>query len=230
MPAIEVEDLNKSYGRLRVLKGVSLEIAEGESFALLGPNGAGKTTLIKIITTLIKPEGGKVRIQGIDALEEPSSVKGLFGLVSHHNYLYEELTAWENLEFYSQIYGSREEQAYALLEEVGLSQREDSLVSTFSRGMKQRLSIARALLHNPQILILDEPTTGLDLNSKRWFYSTVNKKIGEGRTVLLTTHAIEEAEKLCTRAGIMLDGSLVRAQAIDRSLEEEYFDLTEGGS
>jgi len=230
MPAIEVEDLNKSYGRLRVLKGVSLEIAEGESFALLGPNGAGKTTLIKIITTLIKPEGGKVRVQGIDALEEPSSVKGLFGLVSHHNYLYEELTAWENLEFYSQIYGSREEQAYALLEEVGLSQREDSLVSTFSRGMKQRLSIARALLHNPQILILDEPTTGLDLNSKRWFYSTVNKKIGEGRTVLLTTHAIEEAEKLCTRAGIMLDGSLVRAQAIDRSLEEEYFDLTEGGS
>ncbi len=228
MFAIKVDNLTKSYGWLKVLNGISLEIEQGESFALLGPNGAGKTTLIKIITTLIKPDSGSVFIKGVNAIEEPSKVKNMFGLVSHHSYLYEELTARENLEFYAEIYGAGEDKIDALLREVNLIKREDSPVETFSRGMKQRLSIARALLHNPEILILDEPTTGLDLNSKKWFFRMVKQKNKEGKTVLLTTHSMEEAEYLCTKAGIMLDGKLIKVKKIDEGLESEYFKLTEG--
>lgn len=228
MVGIELRELAKSYGRLQVLKGIDLEIGSGESFALLGPNGAGKTTLIKIVSTLIKPDGGRVLIDGVDALEEPSRVKLLLGVVSHNSYLYEELTARENLEFYARLYSRGDGFIDHLLKEVGLYPRQDSYVYTFSRGMKQRLSIARALLHQPKVLILDEPTTGLDLSSRRWFYDMVRRKSSEGKTVLLTTHSIEEAEKLCSRAGVILGGSLVMTSTTGRGLEREYLKLTGG--
>ncbi len=226
MLAVELRDITKSYGWLKVLKNISLQINPKECFALLGPNGAGKTTLIKVISTLIRPDDGNVFINGVDAMEEPSKVKNMFGLVSHHSYLYEELTARENLEFYADIYDKGKERIDFLLREVNLINRDDSLVSTFSRGMSQRLSIARALLHDPEILILDEPTTGLDMNSKRWFFRMIRQKNNEGKTIILTTHSIEEAALLCSRAGIIMQGRLISIKNMDEGLEEEYFRIT----
>ncbi|GBE55630.1 MAG TPA: heme ABC exporter ATP-binding protein CcmA [Euryarchaeota archaeon] len=226
MLAVELRDITKSYGWLEVLKNISLQIDQKECFALLGPNGAGKTTLIKVISTLIRPDDGNVFINGVDATEEPSKVKHMFGLVSHHSYLYEELTARENLEFYADIYDTGKERIDSLLREVNLINRDDSLVSTFSRGMSQRLSIARALLHDPEILILDEPTTGLDMNSKRWFFRMIKQKNNEGKTIILTTHSIEEAALLCSRAGIIMQGRLISIKNMDEGMEEEYFRIT----
>ncbi|MEE8402664.1 MAG: heme ABC exporter ATP-binding protein CcmA [Candidatus Hydrothermarchaeaceae archaeon] len=231
---VEVKDLSKKFGRYVALDGVSLSVSAGESFAILGPNGAGKTTLVRILSTLLKPSSGTVTISGYNAVEEPEEIKMQIGVVSHNPFLYDDLTAFENLSFYADLYDVDRENIDALIKKVGLYERRDSLVEEFSRGMKQRLSIARALLHEPQILILDEATAGLDIQSKHTFYDTVKGLNKKGTTVLLTTHYLDEVEELCQKA-VVLDQGTVKASGKLKeikggaeSLEAAYIKLTGG--
>ncbi len=210
MPAIiEIENLSKKFSGFTALKDISLDIKKGDSFAVLGPNGAGKTTLIKILSTLIKPTSGTVRIDGIDIVEDPLEIKKIIGVVSHEPYLYNELTARENLQFFIDLYGCRADPEELLLK-VNLKPKADDFVSTFSRGMKQRLSIARSIAHNPKLLLLDEPTVGLDIKSRKDFYKMIKDLHKKGTTILLTTHLMEDAEVLC-RNGAIIDGGHVDA-------------------
>ncbi len=231
---VEVAGLTKRFGGQFALDGVDLSIEEGESFALLGPNGAGKTTLARILSTLIRPTAGTARVDGFDVAKESDEVKKVIGVVSHNTFLYDELTAKENLHFYAGAYGVDPKSADSLLEKMGLIDRSNDLVGVFSRGMKQRLSIARALLHEPRILILDEPSTGLDLQGRKVFYEIIKDLNSTGKTVLLTTHQMEEAERLCTRAAILYRGKVRALGKLDdirgkESLEDAFLRLTEGG-
>ncbi|MEE8401063.1 MAG: heme ABC exporter ATP-binding protein CcmA [Candidatus Hydrothermarchaeaceae archaeon] len=232
MPIIEVKDVSKKFGRHMALEGVSLSVSSGESFAILGPNGAGKTTLVRILSTLIKPSSGTVKIAGHDVFEEPEEIKRKIGVVSHNPFLYDDLTALENMTFYADLYGVDRKNADALIKKLGLQERRDNFVCEFSRGMKQRLSIARSLLHDPKILILDEPTAGLDVQSMHTFYDTIKRLGKKGTTVMLTTHNLSEAERLCQNAAI-LDNGIVKASGRledikggKGSLEDAYIELT----
>lgn len=209
---IQVEELSKRFNNFTALDRVNLHIKKGESFALLGPNGAGKTTLVRILSTLLKPTEGRALLNGIDVTVEPEDAKRQIGVVSHNPFLYDELTASENLDFYAGLFETRPNIS-ELLKLVKLDRRAYDPVGNFSRGMKQRLSIARAILHDPRILILDEPTSGLDLASRNNFYSLMDTLKSRGKTVLLTTHYPEEASRLCTR-GVVLEKGRV-AHEID---------------
>lgn len=226
---IRVEGLMKRFNRLTALDGVSLNVQKGESFALLGPNGAGKTTLVRILSTLLRPTAGKVTIDGIDILEDPVEAKKRIGVVSHNPFLYDELTAAENLEFYAELYDCQPD-IPELLKDVNLEDRSKDLVGTYSRGMKQRLSIARALLHDPPILILDEPTSGLDMTSRKDFYKLVQQLKKSGKTFLLTTHYMEEAKELCSRGVLLNKGTAVLELDLTRPKEdlEKIFTGLEG--
>jgi len=208
---IEVDALSKSYGLIKAVDGVSFAIPEGEVFGLLGPNGAGKTTIIKMLTTLTKPDGGRCRIDGIDVVGQPTEVKKLIGVVPQENNLDRELTAYENLYIYSMFHNveDREAKIHEALTIVGLHERRDSLAHHFSGGMQRRLLLARALLPDPKVLFLDEPSIGLDPQIRRQMWDVIRKTRIEGRTVVLTTHYIEEAESLCDRVGILAKGRLV---------------------
>ena len=234
MSIIEIKDLSKKFGRHVALDGISLSVSPGESFAILGPNGAGKTTLVRVLSTLLKPTSGTVKIAGHDVAEEPEKIKRQIGVVSHNPFLYDDLTAFENLAFYADLYGVGQENIDALIKKVDLYERKDNLVGEFSRGMKQRLSIARSLLHEPQILILDEPGSGLDIQSKRMFYGTIKGLNEKGATVLLTTHYLDEVEELCQKAAILDRGTVRASGTLDeikgeaKSLEDAYIELTGG--
>jgi len=208
---IEADKLSKSYGRVRAVNGVSFAIPNGEVFGLLGPNGAGKTTIIKTFTTLTKPDSGRCFIEGIDVAANPIEVKGLIGVVPQENNLDRELTAYENLRIYSLLHNVKEIEAKidGALQVVGLNDRRDSLAHHFSGGMQRRLLLARALLPEPKVLFLDEPSIGLDPQIRRQMWDVIRKTRIEGRTVVLTTHYIEEAELLCDRVGILAKGELV---------------------
>jgi len=234
LPIVEVKDLYKKFERNLVLNGVSLSVYAGESFAILGPNGAGKTTLVRILSGLLKPNSGTVRIAGYNAATEPEEIKKQIGVVSHNPFLYDDLTAIENLTFYADLYDVERANIDVVIKNVDLYERRDSLVGEFSRGMKQRLSIARSLLHKPQILILDEPSAGLDIQSKRTFYDTIKGLTKKGTTVVLTTHYLDEVEELCQKAAI-LDQGIVKASGTleeikggAESLEDAYIRLTGG--
>jgi ABC-type multidrug transport system ATPase subunit len=216
---IRIEELNKRFNNLVALENINLHIKKGETFALLGPNGAGKTTLVKVLSTLLKPTSGHVYLNGVDALVEPEEAKRHIGVVSHNPFLYDELTAIENLEFFSSLYDSKPNIS-KLLQRVNLEKRGRDLVGTYSRGMKQRLSIARAILHNPEILIFDEPTSGLDLPSRRNFYELVRSLNQEKKTFLLTTHYLEEAKELCNRGVILNKGKVVSEVDLTSSEKE----------
>ena len=218
--AIETRELTRRFGYLNALDGIELSIAEGDSFALLGPNGAGKTTLVRVLSTLLRPNTGSARVAGYDVLEEPEEVRRRIGVVSHESFLYPELTARENLHFYAKLYGCEEGRVDELLKFAHLERRGFDPVSNLSRGMRQRLSIARALLNRPKILILDEPTAGLDVESKRAFFELVREENKKGATVLFTTHRIDEAEELCKGAAILKDGKLL-AQGRLKELKRE---------
>jgi heme ABC exporter ATP-binding subunit CcmA len=205
---IRIEELSRRFNQLTALDKISLHIKPGESFALLGPNGAGKTTLVRILSTLLKPSTGRIYLNGIEALENPIEAKRQIGVVSHNPFLYDELTAIENLEFYASLYDC-EAKTNELLKLVNLEKRGKDPVGTYSRGMKQRLSIARAILHDPRILILDEPTSGLDLTSRKAFYNLVENLKSGGKTFLLTTHYLEEARELCQRGVVLNKGRVV---------------------
>jgi len=217
---IAVEDLKKTYrpkGRKGVevaaLAGISFEVSRGEFFGLLGPNGAGKTTTIGILTTRVVPTGGVGRIEGIDVARDPVAVKRSIGVVPQVNNLDRSLTAREILVFHAEYFGvprqKREQNANELLQRFELAERADEKVTGFSGGMVQRLKIARALMHDPAILFLDEPTTGLDPQSRRMMWDLLTELNQKGLTVLLTTHYMEEADQLCGRAAIIDHGKLL---------------------
>lgn len=208
---IEVEGLVKEYGSIRAVDSVTFEVKRGEIFGLLGPNGAGKTTTIKILTTLTKPSSGKAFIMGIDVGEHPELVKPHMGVVPQENNLDKELTAYENMLIYGMLHNVKAlpSKIEERLKMVDLWERRDEPVERLSGGMQRRLLIARALLPEPPILFLDEPTVGLDPQLRREIWDTIRRIKVQGRTILLTTHYIEEAEILCDRVGILSRGRLI---------------------
>lgn len=211
-PIIEVSKLTKVYGYFPVLKQVDLSIERGNFVALLGPNGSGKSTLLKLISSLTKPTSGEIFVGGWQIPTEAAAVRAQIGMVSHKVLLYENLTARENLEFFAQLYnlhpneqGSR---INSLLQEVGLGKRADSLVRTFSRGMQQRLSIARALLHEPHVLLFDEPYTGLDQDAAAVLDGLLKNAHAQGHTIVMATHQLERAARLADRLVVISRGKI----------------------
>lgn len=211
-PLIETQALTKAYDLLVVLRKLDLHIHRGEFVALLGPNGSGKSTLLRMLAGLTRPTGGKILIGGWEMPREAAAVRSQIGMVSHKVLLYENLTALENLRFFARLYrlpaAETDARARELLERVGLARRADSLVRTFSRGMQQRLSIARALLHNPDVLLLDEPYTGLDQDASATLDSLLRHAHSEGRTIIMSTHELERAARLSSRILILSRGSI----------------------
>jgi len=236
---IEVINLSKKFGHFTAVNKVNFKVKAGEMFALLGPNGAGKTTTIKMLTTLLLPTAGKIIINGFDPVKNPNGVRRSFGIVFQDQSLDDELTAKENLDFHAVLYNVptelRKKRVTELLKFVELWERKDSLVKTFSGGMKRRLEIARGLLHHPKIFFLDEPTLGLDPQTRNhiWQYiKKLNKE--EGITIFFTTHYMEEAEKVSRWIAIMDDGKIkAQGRTVDLkkltkkpNLEEAFLSLT----
>jgi ABC-2 type transport system ATP-binding protein len=208
---IKVEGLVKYYGKIKAVDGISFEIKQGEIFGLLGPNGAGKTTTVKILTTLTKPDTGKCFINGFDVIKEPYEIRKFIGVVPQENNLDRDLTVYENLFIYGKLHKVKDLKVKIrnLLEMMGLWERKDTLVSKLSGGMQRRLLLARALLSDPKVLFLDEPSIGLDPQIRRHLWEIIKKAKSEGKTIFLTTHYIEEAEALCDRVGILSKGKLI---------------------
>ena len=208
---IEVEGLTKSYGTVRAVDRVSFKIPSGQVFGLLGPNGAGKTTTIKMLTTLSVPDSGRCWIDGFEVIKDPLSVKIRIGVVPQENNLDRDLTAYENLQIYAWLHRMKHARGeiQSRLQAVDLWERKDSVVNHFSGGMQRRLLLARALLPKPLVLFLDEPSIGLDPQIRRQMWDMIRKTKIEGRTIVLTTHYIEEAEALCDRVGILSQGKLI---------------------
>ena len=215
MPSLELNQLTKKFGTITAVDHLSLAVEEGEIFGLLGPNGAGKTTTLRILACLISPSEGSAKVGGYEIAQEPQKVREIVGILTENPSLYERLTAYENLDFFAEAYGlsdnhKRRDAIRELLESFGLWERRDSKVVTFSKGMKQRLAIARTLVHNPPILFLDEPTTGLDPESAKEIRELV-ARLGhrERHTILLCTHRLEDAAKLCSRVTIINQGRAI---------------------
>jgi ABC-2 type transport system ATP-binding protein len=213
--SISVEGLEKQYSRgpLKAVDGISFAVHRGEIFGLLGPNGAGKTTTIGVLTTRVLPTGGHATVTGIDVVADPVGVKPHIAVVPQRNNLDRSLTAIENLSFHAAYFGmgrrERHERATAVLKEFGLAERAKDKVDKYSGGMAQRLLIARALMHAPQVLFLDEPTTGLDPQARLFLWEMIETLNRNGLTILMTTHDMEEAEKLCHRVAIMDHGKIL---------------------
>lgn len=210
--AIVAQSMTKCYEQLTVLDAFSLSVNKGEVFALLGPNGAGKTTLIRILTTLMRPTAGAAFVHGYDTVTQGSEIRRLIGVVPQENSLDRYLTARENLELHARLHAMSprkyKERIDLLLELFGLSNRQHEFPNTFSGGMQRRLVVARALIHEPSVLFLDEPTTGLDPQSRRAVWDYIRSLAGQ-MTIFLTTHYLEEAEQLCERIAIMDHGRLI---------------------
>lgn len=207
---VEVSNLSKSFGRRQALDNLSFEVEAGGFLAIFGPNGAGKTTLLKILTTLIPPSAGQVFVGGHSLVEEPTLIRRKIGFISHNPLLYLDLSAYENLKFYGQLYqvANLEEVIDKLLEKVELSHRRYDLVRTFSKGMQQRLAIARTLLHQPQILFLDEPHSGLDPHAVDILDGLLSE-IRKDHTFVMVTHSLEKGLNLATQAMILDQGKII---------------------
>jgi ABC-2 type transport system ATP-binding protein len=236
---IHVQNLVKTFGTVKAVDGVSFDVREGEIFAFLGPNGAGKTTTIQMLTTLLAPTSGSIRIDGLDPKSRPHEVRRRFGIVFQDPSLDSELTAQENLELHGVLYRVprqiRLERTRMLLELFELWEKRDALVKTFSGGMKRRLEIARGFLHTPRILFLDEPTLGLDPQSRNQLWTYVRQlNETEKVTVFLTTHYMDEADRVAQRIAIIDHGRIVaqgspqelRQQTGTESLEQAFLALT----
>jgi len=212
--AIHVTDLTRRFGELVAVDRISFEIVQGEIFGLLGPNGAGKTTTLSMLSTMLEPTSGTAEIMGIDIKKDQDGVRKAIGIVFQDQSLDEELTAWENMDFHDRLYRLpkeiREQRIDELLKLVELSDRKNDIVKTFSGGMRRRLEIARGLLHHPQVLFLDEPTLGLDPQTRNhlWKYIEILAK-EKNITIILTTHYMEEADRLCNRIAIIDHGKII---------------------
>src|SRR5512138_3004218 len=218
---IIVKKLVKRFGLKTVLRGVDFEVQPGEFVALLGPNGAGKTTFLRILASLSRPSLGQVNIAGYKLPDQAAQVRARLGVVSHMPLLYGDLTAEENLRFYSRMYNvpDSESRVTEVLEMVGLEARRRDLVRTFSRGMQQRLGIGRAVLHDPDVMIFDEPYTGLDQDASSMLDEVLKTVASEGRTVVMTSHDLARAEDLATRFDILSRG-VIAASATRRQLKK----------
>jgi heme exporter protein A len=221
---IKIEGLAKSYGHLPVLRGVDLHVRAGEFVTLVGANGAGKTTLLRIVATLLEPTAGKVSVGGWPLPRHAEKVRRHIGLVSHHALLYGDLSAAENLHFFARMYGldRREERVEAALKQVGLAARQRDPVRTFSRGMTQRLTIARATLHEPDVLLFDEPYTGLDRDASALLDELLRTQAGQGRTILMITHDLVHGLNLADRV-VILNRGRIAASAMGSEMEPAAF-------
>lgn len=237
---LDATELTRSYGVRPVLRGVSLSAAPGEVVAVLGANGAGKTTLLRVLSTLSKPDGGRLSVAGIDALEHPNRARRLIGFVSHHPLVYPDLTGYENLLFYARLYGAdapramddypqsvnrqssidnRQSPIDALLRRVNLHTRAHDLARSYSRGMLQRLTIARAMIHDPALILLDEPFTGLDQASARNLSAMLGELAQAGKTLVMTTHEFGRGLESVTRAVLLRAGRI--AAELDGNITPE---------
>ncbi len=211
--SIVVEGLRKNFQGVKAVDKISFKVRKGEFFGILGPNGAGKTTTIRMLTGVLKPDGGSVHIDGIDMRRDSLAAKRRMGVIPEVGTVYIDLTARDNLELFGMYYGlsreSRRARADQLLQDFGLHHRADDPVKQFSKGMRQRISIGCAMVHDPSVLFLDEPTEGLDVQSRRLILERVQDMNAKGCTVILTTHNIEEASRLCDRVAIINKGQLV---------------------
>ena len=212
-PILIAQDLQKSYGDVKAVDGISLQVARGEVFGLLGPNGAGKTTAISMLTGLFPPDSGSITVDGLDLQTDTNTVKAKLGLVPQELALYPTLTARDNLSFFGRIYGLRgkelKERVQSMLEMVQLAERADEAIETYSGGMKRRINIAAGLLHKPDALFLDEPTVGVDPQSRNAIFEHVETLNREGMTIIYTTHYMEEAQRLCHRVAIVDEGEVI---------------------
>ena len=228
--AIEVRHLRKAFGTLKAVDGIDFELKQGEFLTVFGPNGAGKTTLIKILAGLTRPSSGTAKVAGYDVAEGHPEMRKEIGIISHATALYADLTALENLIFFARMHGLKqpEDRALKVIDEVGLSPRRNDRVRTFSRGMLQRLSIARAVLHDPAILFLDEPFTGLDLHATNVLKEHLQRLHDRHRTILMTTHDISCGLEMCDKVALQVQGKfafLENITDIDKDqFESIYFD------
>lgn len=224
---LNVQELGKSFGKLEAVKGVSFSVEKGESFSLLGPNGAGKSTTINMITGLYPPTSGSIQITGVDVIKNPKQAQKSIGVVPQEIALYETLSARENLKFWGRMYdlsGNALEKAVdEVLEIIGLTDRAKDKISTFSGGMKRRVNIGAAILHKPEVLIMDEPTVGIDPQSRNHILNTVKSLNQNGMTIIYTSHYMEEVEYLCERIGIIDHGELIACGTL-RELREAIGD------
>ena len=212
---IEVRKLVKRFGMKAVLRGLDFNVQPGEFVALLGPNGAGKTTFLRILSSLARPSLGEVKVAGYSLPNQAAQVRARLGVVSHMPLLYGDLTAQENLEFYARMYGIADPQSRiaTVLDLVGLASRRNDLVRTFSRGMAQRLAIGRAVLHDPEVILFDEPYTGLDQDASTMLDEVLKSVAAQGRTVVMTSHDLARAEDLATRFDILTRGVIAASSS-----------------
>jgi ABC-2 type transport system ATP-binding protein len=235
---IEVSDLTKFYRDFPAINHISFEVKQGEIFGFLGPNGAGKTTTIKMLTGLIQPTEGTATIQGKDIRTQIVEIKKTIGVVTEDSNLYDELSVADNLRFVGQLYGvsrlDREERIGELLKRFDLESKREAKFATLSKGMKRKVTIIAALIHSPQVVFLDEPTTGLDVLSARVLRALIKELKALGVTIFLTTHYIEEAEQLCDRVAILVNGAIktvdtpknLIAATSSKNLEEAFIEIT----
>lgn len=240
--ALEAIKLSKHFGKVKAVDDLDLKVKKGEIFGFLGPNGAGKTTTIKLMTGLLKPTSGTVKVMGNDILDKPIEAKSNIGLIPDEPKIYEKLTGREFLRFVGNIFNmeavSIEKKASELLEIFDLSEKADALIGSYSHGMKQKISIAGALIHSPGVLFFDEPTVGLDPKSARTIKDILRIRAKAGDCIFISTHILEIAERMCDRVGIIQNGRLVVAGSMDElrkiskeeksSLEEIFLELTGG--
>ena len=221
--SIYVENLSKHFEEVEAVAGISFSVRQGELFGFLGPNGAGKTTTINMLTGLARTDSGKIRIGGIDCTDNPRAAQHLVGVVPDESNLYPELTGFDNLCFCAALYGmanaERQARARELLATFDLTQAADRKFAGYSKGMKRKLTIAAGIIHSPSILFLDEPTTGIDVASARQLRQLVANLHQEGTTIFLTTHYIEEAERLCNRIAFIVSGRIVRIDTVERLVQ-----------
>jgi heme ABC exporter ATP-binding subunit CcmA len=224
---ITIRKLVKTFGVMPVLRGIDLEVSRGDCVALLGANGSGKSTLIRLIAGLSKATAGEISVGGWQLPREAYAVRSQIGLVAHRTLIYDNLTARENLRFFGRLYNLSDIDARieSGLQRVGLTRRADDITRTFSRGMQQRLAIARALLHDPAVLLLDEPYTGLDVSAAEVLDDIVIHASEEGRTILMTTHELDRAGRLATRAVILAKGKIGYDGAVPSDLPKLYRDI-----
>jgi heme exporter protein A len=224
---IEIEELRRSFGRIQALKGINLKIKKGKFLTIFGPNGAGKTTLIMILSTLMRPTSGRIKIEGYDIKKDEETVRRAIGVLSHNTFLYGNLTAYENLRFYGKMFDIKNVETVIdrMLERFGLSKRKNMLVRSYSRGMQQRLSIARAIIHNPTILLLDEPYTGLDYHATNILKDLLYTLKEENRTIIMTTHDLKIGLEISDMVAIQVSGKIQYIEDIERVDKKNFENL-----